>query len=286
MEPKAPAGPTPQQIADRKAAAVAEIREEMAGCDQSSRYQDAEDYGIHIVQFASRAEADAANEKDMLEQIGYEKVCFGNYRRDAQRLGATDLVAEIDATLAKALPRLKAAEARGRAAFEKNPVEYMWDDHGKSPAEFRKHLATADGPLSLAEVCGVFDTTLPPLNNNAVDAWKARYNQFADCANNWVKDSDNVQGRLGLAAISMESAMTMLKGIRPYVCSSWKGPNCVPDARWNALNAVATPANLAKLNRARDRASDRNDQVERVSDRMQAASQALSQAIRAYNNSR
>jgi PQQ-dependent catabolism-associated CXXCW motif protein len=277
------------RLAETQAAArelaMTRLRGQMADCDQSGRYQDGQDYGLHLVQNRTRAEADASFEAGMARQIDYEKMCFGNYRTDAQRAGLTELVTEIDAVIANAPARLRAAYQRGRVEFEKNPVEFMWDDHGKLPAKLRDLLKTASGPLNLQETCGAFDLSVPAINQAALAAFDQRYEARRQCANAWVEDRPNIQGKLGLGEIEFNTTITMLQGIRPYLCSAWNKPNCVPDARWNALAAVATPQNAARMKAAAERAGNRSEQLQREAERMRMAMDATNQAVRAYNAS-
>lgn len=269
-----------------RAEAVTRIRRAMAACDRSGRYSGADDYGVRLVQFPTRAAADAAAERDMASQIESEKFCFTQYRNQARAAGAADLAAEIDALMANAPARLRAAHQRGRIAFEANPVAYMWDDNGKLPGKLRSLLTLVSKPLSLPETCGVFNTAIPPLNNPALTAFNQRYEAHRQCLNAWAADRDNVQGRIGNGAMEFDNAITLLQVIRPYVCSAWARPNCVPDARWNALAAVATPRNAATVKAAGVRAGNRREVSRREGERMQQTMDAVNAAVRAVNAAR
>jgi rhodanese-related sulfurtransferase len=266
-----------QAEAARRADVAARLRGQFTVCDRSSRYQDPDNYSGLL--------SEAAFERSLAETIASERSCFQGIRSTAVANGATDVAGEIDALLANAPARLRAARDRGRIAFERNPVQYLGDDGGRLPERLRQKLAQASGPLTLGETCGTWSTAVPSMDKASIAAFNTRYASYAQCMNTWVEDRQSLAGGLPNAAAEMEISMGMLPGLRPYLCSTWARPNCVPDARWNALAAVATSQNLARLRAAAAKAENRIRIGNEVADKMRSTMEATNRAIEAYNAS-
>lgn len=83
-------------------------------------------------------------------------------------------------------------------------------------------------------------------SDSAVETSNERSNRFFNCLKALRAELDDRQGAIDMAADHLRDARTATDAVRGYRCSVKPGNGCVPDALWQSVNAIATPAAVAQ----------------------------------------
>lgn len=206
----------------------------------------AEDWAGMVHQMATEAEQETYFRKAIADDLNMFRICMQNTRRlDAG--GAAD-VADADKVLAGAAAEVEKAYLAARAEMEANPAKYLtmtWDSH--KPAKLRSDLSILRNGKSLAETCGTFDFSQPPVGpkyNSYITQQNTRRMEYSTCLEKYREDLTTVGKTFGL-----ESANEWVKATRRFTCARDPKPNCIADGPYNAVAEIATDANVAYANR-------------------------------------
>lgn len=254
------------------------IASELNRCRASDLDYEAKDWAGMLTQIPTEAEQEAEFQKDRKEKLYWYNLCLKNVSDRAS--GAADRKAAA-AALASAEKEVTDMFARARAEVEANPAKYLamtWDSH--QPAKLRADLAAMRNVRTLAQACGTFDLTQPYLNgdNNYIRQLNERRKQYGTCLESYRKDNSALGHTFGLS-----SANKWVKATRRFTCRASDRPNCIPDAPFDAIAALATDENVRFVEQ---REKLYFDESHKVNDLIAATNQwiaTLNQRIAAYN---
>lgn len=255
--------------------------EERADCRKSYATYTAESWAGMVHQMPTEAEQEAYLRKEIADDQNMFKICMGNARREFT--GAADR-ADADKVLAGGPAEVEKAYLTARAEMEANPAKYLtmtWDSH--KPAKLKADLAILRNGKSLAEACGTFDLSQPPVGpayNDYIRQQNARRIAWGECIRKYYDDLTTVGKTFGL-----ESANEWVKATRRFTCARNPKPNCIADGPYNAVAEIATDANVAYAKKRDQFFSDERGKVRDLIDRGNAWIEEVNRRIAAYNAS-
>ncbi|WP_169418579.1 rhodanese-like domain-containing protein [Ramlibacter agri] len=141
------------------------------------------------------------------------------------------------------------AIAKARAAVDADPSSFFMENLRKADADsLRDIVKAAHAVKTFKQTCGSFNIPIPS-DPDGFNAAAAEFNQYVGCFNaNSAPRSDGIVDWLYYGKAYQDNV-----GVGRYACSRWGRPNCIPDAAWQPLAAVLTPANKELVFNASDR---------------------------------
>jgi len=170
-------------------------------------------------------------------------------------------LAEIDTHIARGGDEIERGYKAARAKVEAAPGTYF-----KAPLD-KISLSTLQGALdesrslkSARQTCGTFNPPLPndPTELNSV---KTRLSNFRACLDGLQGKQEGaaMTARLGEGSGSSSSsssdadeAIALITGSARYRCSVHAATRCLPDANWDRVARVATPARIDAYEKAKE----------------------------------
>lgn len=195
--------------------------------------------------------------------------CFQILRKDiAQRDAQSPALGEIDALVARIPEDVDRAYAAARARVEASPAIHFKAPLDKIPLPaLSAAIDEARLSNSARQACGTFDRPMP--SNQA--QWNAARSGLDDhrlCLDRLESRAESavVQAAMGhhtdSSDFDADEAMALLTGSARYRCSVHASRACLPDASWDRVAAVATPANIAVLEKARNDQRNRSGDID------------------------
>lgn len=211
----------------------------------------------------------AANLRAQTQQSRNLRVeCLQILRKDiAQRDAQNPALAEIDALVARTPGDVDRAYQAARARIDAAPAVHFKAPLDRIPLPaLSAAIDSARQSKSVRQICGTFDRPMP-VGQAQWNAAKSSLDEHRSCL-------DRLEGRAETAFISAamgersvgsdfnaDEAIALLTGSARYRCSVHASPACLPDASWDRVAAVATPANIAAFEKARSDQRNRADDI-------------------------
>lgn len=190
-------------------------------------------------------------------------------------------VAEIDALIHRAPDEIDRTYKAARARVEAAPSA-----HFKAPldrialAPLSAALDKARASKSARQTCGTFDRPMPN-NQTQVSVVKSALADYRACLDRLEGATRNAATMAAMGHRSSDSdfdapeALALVSGSARYRCSVRPASGCLPDASWDRVATIATPAHIAAYEKSRkDQSSllkdidtlnaEANDWVDRV----------------------
>ncbi|WP_137921195.1 rhodanese-like domain-containing protein [Hydrogenophaga sp. 2FB] len=172
-------------------------------------------------------------------------------------------LAEIDALVSRAPDEIDRAYKAARARVEASP-----STHFKAPLDkvslgpLSAALEKARASKSARQTCGTFDRPMP--NNqaqlNVTTSALADYRACLDRLEGATKSAATMAAmgyRTSDSDFDAQETLALVSGSARYRCSVRSSSGCLPDASWDRVAALATPANITAYEKSR---SDQRNQ--------------------------
>ncbi len=228
--------------------------------------------------------------------------CLKGVREHVAKLDAqSPALAEIDTLVARTPEEVDRAYRAARARVEASPSAHL-----KAPLDqmflpaLKMALDEARASKSARQMCGTFDRAMPS-NQAQWNVAKTALDEYRTCLDRLKSRAENAfteaaMGHTSGSDFNADEAVALVTGSARYRCSVHAASGCLPDASWDRVAAVATPANIAAFEKARsDRRNqsgdidtlraEANDWVDRFNAHLeqQEASRARSSSAGGYN---
>lgn len=235
---------------------------------RSCTYGPTDKHFAEIAQKSPTEQALVANLRASVQQSrNLRNECLQILRKDiAQRDAQSPALGEIDALVARTAEDVDRAYAAARARVEASPASYFKVPLDKiSLPALAAAIDEARQSKSARQTCGTFDRPMPS-NQAQWNAAKSGLDEYRLCLDRLESRAESavmlaaMGDRTSGSDFNADEALAVLTGSARYRCAVHASPACVPDASWNRVAAVATPANITVLEKAR------NDQRNRSSD--------------------
>lgn len=190
--------------------------------------------------------------------------CLKGVREHVAKLDAqSPALAEIDTLVARTPEEVDRAYKAARARVEAAPSIHL-----KAPLDkialpaLKAALDEARSPKSARQICGTFDRPMPS-NQTQLNVVNSGLDEYRACLDRLESRADNaftmaaMGHRTSDSDFNADEAVALVTGSARYRCSVHAASGCLPDASWDRVAAVATPANIAAFEKAR---SDRRNQ--------------------------
>lgn len=186
-----------------------------------------------------------------------EMVALCAQRRDAYAQRAGKLLADLRAREEAASKRrlevaaakddadevAAAAVRRARDAFTSSAAKEYGDYADLARLRAAADLVRARPAPSISQRC-TDPGAVPSIraSDATVSSFNGRSNAYLDCLQNLASELGGRRSNIELAAEQLRNARTATDAVRNYRCSAKAGSGCVPDALWQSVDALVTPA--------------------------------------------
>lgn len=191
--------------------------------------------------------------------------CLKGVREQVAKLDAqSPALAEIDTLVGRTPEEVDRAYKAARSRVEASP-----STHFKAPLDkialpaLKAALDEVRSSKSARQVCGTFDRPMPS-NQAQLNVANSSLNEYRGCLDRLESRADSaftteaMGQRTSGSDFNADDAIGLVTGSARYRCSVHTASGCLPDANWDRVAAVATPANIAAFEKAR---SDRRNQA-------------------------
>lgn len=210
----------------------------------------------------------------LIKRIGDDALAL---KSDQKRIEAAALskAGDISALEAAAPDKVEAALMAERtkfaAAASRTYAEYLDLNRLTQQA----NLVGTTNFRSIYNACGEI-RLYAPKGEDATDRLNGRLNDYRDCLVQLSRDSSNVGWKLYDAHRVLDEAVKYNATFAPLRCSVSTSSGCIDDARWNQVQAVATPA-------VRDRALSLSQAYGKLPDQTSAEQTRINDAVDRLN---
>lgn len=183
--------------------------------------------------------------------------CLKNIRADVARRDAQNpALAEIDALVSRVPEEVDRMYMAARTRVEASPSSHFKAALDQIPlATLKVALDEARASRSARQTCGTFDRPMPS-NQSQLNAARSGLDDYRACLARLESRTESAfmnaatGGRTGGGDFNAGEAIALLTGSARYRCSIRSVSGCLPDASWDRVAAVATPADIAAVEKA------------------------------------